>query len=296
MEKIIAKGKDAIVKLSEIYQQLYIKPIEETPDKYKKIVLQGENVEDKDLSHFIFNEKDSLSYLTTPVGEIMTLVLHERNDFETFMQIMANKCMPSEIPSTQGASILDGVINWTKINNHLNKWKDEQIANGVSDPDDSEEFKKFVSVKSNYLDALIVLSCGPYSNIDAKELNMPQEKWLEDSLSIRKYHECTHFFCRRMYPEKIDAIWDELVADAEGIYDTYGRFVLAMEELFLGINENGYTKGRLINYVKDEDINELAIKCHKILCQFEKIAEENKAMQPFEFARILEERKETLYK
>ena len=56
-----------------------------------------------------------------------------------------------------------------------------------------------------------------------------------------------------MFPEKIDAIWDELVADAVGIYGALGRFDPELEKLFLGIKGELYTGGRLENYVEEED-------------------------------------------
>lgn len=46
--------------------------------------------------------------------------------------------------------------------------------------------------------------------------------WLQKSQVIREYHKCTHFIWRNLYPEKTDAVRDELIADAIGIYAADG--------------------------------------------------------------------------
>ena len=292
---VIAKGTDVIPYLAEIYQQLYLVPGTEGAKEYKDIVLCGKDAQKNDLSHFRMDEKDSLILESTPAGEVQILTLSHREDFELFLYIIANQCRPYQIPSTQGASLLDGIVNWKKIYHHQELWIVEQKEAGNPSPDADAEFRRFTYDKRNYRDALILLSAGLYSNLSAEKAGFDPEEWLRLSGSIRKYHECTHFICRRLFPEKIDPIWDELVADAEGIYDTFGSFDIKLEEQFLGINENGYEGGRLENYVKPEDdIHAVAKECHRLLVRFEELAKEHDRMEPFAFALLLEEKKEEL--
>ncbi len=285
------KGKDTLPYLAQTYRQLYIVPgTEGSADLYKATVLRGLDVTDGNLDHFIMHEDDHTEMLATPAGEVQVVVLHERRDFETFMYIMGNKCQPYEIPATQGASILDGLINWKKIRNHEAAWQKEMEEKNVALPDWGAEFKRFTSDKKNYKDALIILSAGPYSNIPAKTLELDEEEWSRLSLIIRQYHECTHFLCRRKYPEQINAVWDEIVADAVGIYAALGRFDKKMESVFLGINKNGYTGGRLENYIKeDEDIQALAAKTYTVLEKIEDLCNRQKPDSPFSLAIMLEE-------
>ena len=130
------------------------------------------------------------------------ITLREREDFERFLRLMAHKGENAGIPATQGAAILDGVINWTKIRAH----EAEFFASGGKKPDWDAELERFLSVKENYRDALIVLSWGPYSAVPAEETEYPEEEWLRISHVIRKTHECTHFICRRLFPELMDGI------------------------------------------------------------------------------------------
>lgn len=295
-------GKKVVEELAGTYKQLFVAPCEGGREKYNKIVLAGGEPEKKDLSHFITSDKDRLEYADTPAGKVLCITLYEREDFVTAIRIMGNRCELADIPDTQGASILDGVINWTKINRHKEEFFEEALKNGDATPDWDAEFKNFTSDKKNFKDALIILSAGPYSNIPASDAGMPEEEWKKHSYMIRKYHECTHFICRRTFPEKIDAIWDELVADAVGIYGAFEKFDPEMEKKFLGIEGKKYIRGRLENYVEadtDEEkakkLDELALKISEVLESFTKIFADNKNVPPFDMAVILEKNMDMLW-
>ena len=289
-------GSDVLPRLACIYPQIFIKPGEDKEALYKSIVLAGEDAPVHDLAHFRMNPKDSAVYEQTPAGEVLSVTLHERADFECFIQIMAHRCKPALIPQTQGASMLDGVINWTKIRDHQAEFIERETAAGNPEPDWDTEFSAFIKDRKNYTDALIVLSAGPYSALPAKQAGRSEEQWIEDSVTIRKYHELNHYICRRMYPEKIAAIWDELVADAIGLYAAYGTYDTELAERFLGISKTVYTGGRLENYVTEEDpalkkqkLDALASVIHPILCRFHDVIAANRGIPVFEMIPILED-------
>ena len=105
------RGADVILSLAKIYPQLYLVPGAEGAEAYKTVVECGETPQSTSLSHFICSAEDSLIQEDTPAGKVPVITLHERADFELFLQIMAHRCVKKDIPATQGASILDGVIN-----------------------------------------------------------------------------------------------------------------------------------------------------------------------------------------
>ena len=288
-------GKDVLPVLAEIYPQMYLAPGDKGAEAYKTVVRYGKVPAVKSLSHFIMDERDSCIMESTPAGEIMIVTLHVREDFETFLNIMAKKCVANEIPASQGASIISGIINWQKIKTHKEEYIKSQLARG-SQPDWASEFKSFTAKKSNYLDALIVLSVGEYSGIPAEHFGFKQEEWIEYSHKIRKAHECTHFICRKKYPAQIDAVWDEVVADAVGIIAAFGRYDLVLEEIFLGIDENGYVGGRLENYVRTDELNQAAKNVHNLLLKIARLAEGYAGLQPYDFAVMLEERQSEWWK
>ncbi len=95
---------------------------------------------------------------------------------------------------------------------------------------------------------LIVLSRGLYSNVSASEMGLTEDEWLVRSDMIRRFHELTHVICRRLYPDDIQPVRDELIADAVGLYAAYGHFETEKEMRFLGIRNGHYEGGRLETY------------------------------------------------
>ncbi len=243
-------GRQVLETLAKTYQQLYLDPQKEGADEaYREIVRKGEEAPEKTLTHFQTSGEDTLEIVKTPAGRVQVITLTVRDDFELFLQIMANRCVMKEIAKTQGASILDGVINWRRIEAHQEVFLAEAKRNGEAEPDWNAEFKRFTSDKENYTDALVILSVGPYSGILASDAGFSEEEWILISHTIRRYHESTHFICRRLYPEKIDPLWDELVADAVGIYAAFGHYDRRLAEQFLGMENGRYTGGRLEIYL-----------------------------------------------
>lgn len=290
-------GREVLPFLAEQYKQLYIPPSEDALEAYRDVVLSGGEPEHHSLSHFLMHAEDSAVYEETPVGPVLSVTLHERKDFETFLHIIANKCQPVKIPASQGASTLDGLISWPKIEAHKQAFLAQAEADGIRNPDWDSEFARFTSVKSNYTDAMLVLSAGPYSAVNGAEFGISEEQWIRDSVTIRRFHELNHFICRKLWPEKISAVWDELVADAVGLYAAYGRYDIAMAERFLGIRDGSYTGGRLENYVeeaapakKQDTLNRLARKIHPILECFAEIIGSHPGLHPFELIPLLEDR------
>ena len=274
-----------IERLAAVYPQLYLTPGEEGAKACDGILRRGEDAPGRSLVHFRGNVRDALDVEGTPAGEVQVITLGDRQDFELFLQIMAYRCVPTAIPATQGAVILDGVINWTKIRKH----ESEYLAAGGDPAGTLEEFRRFTANPRNFKDALIVLSTGPYSAVQAEETGLPAEEWLAASYRIRKAHECTHFICRRLFPEKIDAVWDELVADAVGLYAAFGRYDLRLAGRFLGVGPDGYLGGRLENYAGGADRDLLARKCYRTMLRLDRAVRGAGGIPPYELAVRLED-------
>ena len=245
--------------LAEIYPQLYLDPNREEKEAYRKVVLQGEMPESRDLSHFRQDPLDRKK---------------------------------ASIPASQGASTLVA-FNWPRIYAHREQFMEEQRAAGVEEPDWSEEFSRFISVPANYQDLLVVLSWGPYSSVTAAEAGQTEDTWPEISYAIRKYHELTHVICRRLYPDRIDGVWDELVADAVGIYAALGHYDAALEKRCLGITGERYTGGRLENY--SDDTEKLAKPVSEMLDRFCGMIGEHPDAAPFDLIPILQEYQESFH-
>ena len=294
--RVIQKGTDVIPYLAGIYPQIYLIPQEGGNPLYRKIVLAGKDAPSHSLDHFQKDPGDLLTMEETPAGDIMAVTLISRSDFETMSQIMGHKCRNDRIPATEGASILDGVISWQKIRAHEASFRAEEAAKGNTDPDWDSEFKAFTSSKRNYTDALILLSSGPYSAITHEQAGFSETDWKKYSMIIRKTHECTHFICRRLFPEWIDPLWDELTADAVGIHAALGRYDQTLAELFLGIRDSRYVGGRLENYIRKEEektpeaLDHTAARIHEVLNRFSAWISSETFRDPWDLAVRLEKK------
>lgn len=260
-----------LARMAAEYPQLYLNPDTDTKEAYCRVVLKGEEPEIRKLDHYTGSLADRDEVLETPAGPVRVVTLGNRQDFELVMRgFLAAKDGPlAPIPESQGAATLT-VFNWARIHAHLALFPiDEQTA----------EFRRFISVRENYLDMLIILSRGPYSNVQASAAGCSREEWLAISDTIRRYHELTHFICRRMYPDDIDPVRDEMVADTVGLYAAYGHFDPELEKLFLGIKGDLYIGGRLENYTKDA--GNLVGLISNELGQYKNVIDAHRGEEPF---------------
>ena len=287
-------GSQIVEKIADIYPQLYLDPDRVGIERYKDVMLKGDKQEATDLSWYIGDPRDKLEILNTPAGDILALTFYVRSDFEYFLRsMMAAKDGPeNKIPASQGASMLR-TFNWQKIRKHMTDFYNEQKLAGNMDPDWDAEWVKFTSVKSNYMDFIVVLSTGPYSAVSAERMGLPEAEWKELSGIIRKYHEITHVICQTKYPDQVNVVWDELVADAIGIYAAFGSFDPEKERIFLGLQGDQYTGGRLGNYT--DDPQGIAAKVNAALAGIDRIISEHSVDDPFSLIDFLQESQKELY-
>ena len=260
-----------IEKLAADYPLLYLDPDRDGRETYREVVLRGAEPERKSLAHYRGDPGDRDETVTTPAGPVRVVTLGDRHDFELVIRgLMAAKEGPTApVPKSQGAAMLT-VFSWPRIHAHLAQFPEEEQP---------AEFKRFTSVRENYLDMLVVLSRGPYSGVDAAAAGHTEEDWIASSDVIRRYHELTHVICRRLYPEDIDPVRDELIADAVGLYAAFGRFDPEKEGLFLGIRDGHYVGGRLANYT--DEPGKLAGPVSDGLEQIREVVDAQAGAEPF---------------
>ena len=263
MEKLIEQ-------LAERYPQLYIRPGEDKEEAYRIAVTTGEHPE-SDLSHFIGSEEDWLRVEQTPAGPVEMVFLKQRQDFETFIRCISYRCTLKEIMPSVGAETYFNLRNWQKIRAH----QEEYLKSGGEDW--QEELLRFDADKEKSRDTLILLSYGPYSALNWQKTPYSEEEWLRISLDIRRFHECAHVVCRRIFPEQKLPLWDELTADFTGLRIATGRYDGSLASAFLGITPEGYVSGgRLSHYLEPgEDADQAAKELCGIIDQLEECSEKN---------------------
>lgn len=221
--------------LSRRFPQLLL-PVKEGmsgSEEFREVVLRGKMPDNR--PDFSFDPADTLSFVQTPAGEVSVAFFNSREDFVHAFRALAFRCEPREIPASNGASTIRGLINWEKLRPHV----------GL-------DFNEFIADKNNYLDCLILLSNGAYSAVSPEMLGIDGQEWLRKSLMIRKYHELTHFISGKLFPENKEALRDELIADMIGLIAAFGEYNTNYARVFLGTEGEIYRNGgRLQNYCED---------------------------------------------
>ena len=271
-----------IGELAKRFPQLYIKPEKGVSESelYRSIVRRGEQYSGS-LSHFIFSDEDSLTIEETPAGKVEVIFLKNREDFECFYQIMADKCEPVPVLRSVGAAYIGGINDWSRIHAHIAEYEKK----GGTDSDN--EFRRFTANKDNYKTSIILLSEGFYSNISYENTPYSVEEWRKISLEIRKYHELTHFVCRHFFPGNIRPVWDELLADFYGLLCAAGSYDRALALKFLGIEDGIYLSGRLKRYVEGEISGELVSEITELAGLLEKLAPKNFVREEDNFGTVI---------
>jgi len=241
--------QEDLMKLARRYPQLLL-PIQEgarQTEAYKRAVLCGEELDAQ--PDFRCPKEIRADTEDTPAGRAEILYLGDRQDFLHAYQALAYRCEPTPIPDSVGAVTIGGLINWEKIHDH----RDAYLAAGGEDWD--AEFERFTAERKNYRDSVILLSGGNYSNVPAQSVGLSPAEWKEKSYLIRRYHELTHFVCRGLYPENIDALRDEVIADSIGLVAAFGQYDPALARLFLGVEGGVFREGgRLSHYAEEAEL------------------------------------------
>jgi hypothetical protein len=182
----------------------------------------------------------------TAAGRIPLLIAPVREDFELLVQALSKRNEPAYIPASMGACMIAGYRNWDRIRQVANVPPGEDFSDRLLDPAVQERLKD----KSSYQDRFIVLSSGFYSGVPAAELGLEEQAWTESSIAIRREHECTHYFTRRVFSSMRNNLIDEIIADYCGIVAALGYFVSDWMLTFFGLeNFPLYRAGaRLENY------------------------------------------------
>ena len=228
-------------------------------EEYRNIVRRGIMPDKLTFPFELSGEEDEYT-LDTPAGEVNVLYLPDRAIFEYFIKVLAHRNEPVEIPLSMGASLISGINSWRKIYAH----KEEYLQSGKDDWD--EEFARFISVKENYKDTVLIVSKGYYSALKPEYINMNSDEWLEKSKTIRIYHEISHYISRKLFIENKEVLRDEIVADAIGFIAAFGYYDSLLARKVLGIDNEKFNRdGRLINYVSEEELDIYIDRAHKII-------------------------------
>ncbi|HEX3527745.1 MAG TPA: hypothetical protein VH988_11825 [Thermoanaerobaculia bacterium] len=227
-----ARERGAWAVLREHLPQLSF-PIREgisATESYRAATRRGVPVETlPEATGLALDEPESIELVlhASAAGRIPLLIARSRGAFVALIQALTKKNEPVPIPLSQGALMVSGYINWSRL---------RELRRS---PDWREDF--ITERRELYQDRFILLSDGPYSAVPAADLDLDAAAWKEMSLVIRREHECAHYFTRRLFGSMRNNLLDELIADFMGITASGSfragwclRFLTARLDLYRG--------------------------------------------------------------
>jgi hypothetical protein len=168
-------------------------------------------------------EAIELDLHASPAGRIPLLIARRRPEFVALVQALTRKNEPVAVAESQGALMVAGYNNWSRIGELRRRW--ESLAPESRETASwEEELQRIQTRRELYQDRFILLSDGPYSAVPAADLGLAEEEWRAASLAIRRDHECAHYFTRRLFGSMRNNVLDELIADYSGLVAGIGRF------------------------------------------------------------------------
>jgi hypothetical protein len=182
----------------------------------------------------------------TPAGHIPILTAKNREDFVALLQALLHRNEPEPVPDSKGACMVAGYNNWGRVRSLRRAWEQKPDAGEAWEV----EFQRIIPRKELYQDRFILLSSGPYSVVQASDLGLDPAAWLELSWIVRREHEATHYFTRRLLQSMRNNLLDEIMADCMGITAAAGYFRADWFLRFLGLEQAGVVRpgGRLAIY------------------------------------------------
>jgi hypothetical protein len=172
----------------------------------------------------------------SPAGRIPLLICRRREEFTALLQALTRRNEPEPIPAAQGALMVSGYNNWSRVGELRRRWEalDPEARESATW---AEELQRLQGRRELYQDRFILLSDGPYSAVPAADLGLGEAEWREMSLAIRRDHECTHYFTRRLFVSMRNNALDELIADYAGLVGATGRFRAGWFLRFVGLED-----------------------------------------------------------
>jgi hypothetical protein len=170
----------------------------------------------------------------SPAGRIPLLIARSRPEFVALIRALTKKNEPEPVPDAQGALMVSGYNNWSRVGELRRRW--EALDPAARETTTwGEELQR--SPRELYQDRFILLSDGPYSAVPAADLGLAEAEWREMSLVIRREHECAHYLTRRLFGSMRNNLLDELIADYAGLVAATGGFRADWFLRFVGLEE-----------------------------------------------------------
>ena len=199
--------------------------------------------------------KLEIQFIDGMAGQLPALIVEHPKDFERLVQSLLYKNEPVPVPASMGASIIKGINNWSRLRQAISDLRSSQVYRSIQ-----PLFAQINRNKALFQDTFILVSKKPYSNVFPSKYD--QKAWLNASVSIRLWHEYTHYFTSRYFGSMQNNMHDELLADYLGLHAIEPQFNAQLFLLFVGLEDYPHYRagGRLENYLDQPPLGPQATK------------------------------------
>ena len=208
---------------------------------------------------------------STPAGRLPVLITRVRADFEALLRALTKRNEPASVPPSQGACMVAGYNNWSRVAELRQQWESGALADGSQTWE--ECFAQLQPRKELYQDRFILLSDGGYSGVQAAGVDVDESSWRDISLVIRREHEGAHYFTKRVFQSMRNLLLDEVIADFMGLRAAAKGYRADWFLRFMGLEDfpNYREGGRLQNYLGTPP---LSAEAFRLVCTIVKRAAE----------------------
>lgn len=216
-----------------------------TSEIYNNVAFRGFAIQEKQ-NNFMTSDNDFLIHSSFEGNPIELLYLHNRQDFERFIQIMAYRCEPVTISNKSKAFSLTEVINWGKIKVH----KKEYLKLGGTEW--KKELDSFMSNRKNYTETVIVIGGEVEEEYeDICEKSERSEK-IRNYAKIRLFKQLASFISIKKAIKKKIGIENRLLNDCISLVCVTGEYDIEIAKRLIGYGkEQGDDNSGMTKYLVD---------------------------------------------
>ncbi len=230
---------------------------------YRDVVSRGKVYRNSD-NLFITTDKDFMMHLDTRSEQIELIYLHNRADYERFIQVMAYRCEPVQIPDKSNIFVLNEVTNWDKIR----EYKKEYVRLGGNEWE--KELDAFMSNRKNYTETIIV--CGPKSGEvpGYPEYSPDSIENIQFNAKIRLFQQLSSYLSSKNNLKSSDKLTNRLINDSVALILTTGQYDKDIAMSMVNIKDGEcLDTDKLQKYITEgESIETLVCKTVNLVSQF----------------------------
>ncbi|AEY64766.1 radical SAM protein [Clostridium sp. BNL1100] len=234
---------------------------------YRDVVSRGKVYRNSE-NLFITSDKDFMMHLDTRSEQIELIYMHNRADYKRFIQVMAYRCEPVQIPDKSNVFVLNEVTNWEKIR----EYKKEYVRLGGNEWE--KELETFMSNRKNYTETVIV--CGQKSGEAPgyPEHSPDSMENIQFNAKIRLFQQLSSYLSSKNNLKTSDKLTNRLLNDCVALILTTGRYDKDVATAMVNIkNGECFDTAKLQKYITEsETIEGLVCKAFKLTSQLEDIA------------------------